>query len=139
MKKLGLALCCVVGAAALLLASIFAVSESGTEIVTLESFEAEGTPVETRLWVVDYDGDAWLRAGRPDSAWLARMEANPEVFVTRGEERRPFLAAPTREPAARDRIHALMKEKYGWSDRWISAIRDASQSVPVRLQASPSR
>lgn len=43
-----------------------------------------------------------------------------------------------KDPATRDRVHALMAEKYGWAEKVIAAMRDGSQSVPVRLAERPS-
>ena len=40
---------------------------------------------------------------------------------------------PVFDPVLRDRIHRLMRDKYGSADRWISIIRDGGASVPVRL------
>jgi hypothetical protein len=45
-----------------------------------------------------------------------------------------YRALPVRQPQVRDRIHALMREKYGMADRLVSLIRDPAQSVPVRLE-----
>jgi hypothetical protein len=37
--------------------------------------------------------------------------------------------------STRDRIHALMREKYGTADRLVGVLRDPAQSVPVRLES----
>jgi len=116
---------------------IFAASELGGEIVTLTTFDAAGTPAETRLWVVDDAGAAWLRCGVPTSGWCGRMRASPAVRVSRGGTSRDFTAALVTEPAVRDRIHALMAEKYGWADALIGTIRDGDASVAVRLDPAP--
>jgi len=120
--------------AVLFVASIFAASEMGSEVVTVTTWEADGSPVETRLWVVDDDGHAWLRAGVPTSGWLQRIEGNPKIRVDRGGAALDLRAVPIRDPERRDRVHAQMREKYGWIDTWISLIRDGSQSVAVRLE-----
>ncbi len=120
--------------AVLFVASIFAASEMGREVVSVTTWEADGTPVETRLWVVEDEGYSWLRAGVPTSSWLLRIEDNPKVHVGRGDAVLDLRAVPVRDPERRDRIHALMREKYGWTDAWISLIRDGSQSVAVRLE-----
>ncbi len=124
----------VIAAAVLFVASIFAISEAGEEIVILRTLEADGSPVETRLWVVEDGGRQWLRAGVPTSGWLLRIEANPAVVVVRAGRAHEYRAVPVRDPAVRDRIHALMRERYGLADRWVSLIRDGSLSVPVRLE-----
>lgn len=116
-----------------LLGGVMAASELGGEVVVLRTQDAGGEPVETRLWVVDHEGAQWLRAGMPDSGWLTRLEAQPMVEVVRAGRTGRYRAVPVREPAVRDRIHALMAEKYGLGDRLVSLMRDGSASVPVRL------
>jgi hypothetical protein len=113
---------------------VFGASELGGELVTLHTRDASGADKTTHLWVVDDAGFAWLRAGKPTSGWLVRMEANPDVTVERGGMTYHFKAVPVHEPVVRDRIHALMREKYPFADRVISLLRDPNGSVPVRLE-----
>src|SRR5262245_58582940 len=102
--------------------AVFAASEFGGEVVNVETVDAGGAKHNTHLWVVDDGGFAWLRAGMPDSGWLVRMEANPDIHVTRGGVDYHMKAVPVHEPAVRDRIHALMREKYPFADRVVSAM-----------------
>jgi hypothetical protein len=113
-------------------ASIYIASEYGGEVVVLRTHDGDAERA-THLWVVDDGGFAFLRAGQPTSGWLARIEANPDVTVERGGQTYHFTAVPVHEPVVRDRIHALMREKYPLADRLISVIRDPDCSVPVRL------
>jgi hypothetical protein len=133
MRKLSWGVGIVLALAAGFLASVFLASEAGPEIVVLRSVDAAGATVETRLWVVDEGGSAWLRSGAPGSGWLRRIEANPRVALERGGRTTRMRAVPVRDPAVRDRIHVLMREKYGFADAWISLIRDPAGSVAVRL------
>ncbi len=87
----------------------FIASEKGGEIVTLRTTDAAGAVHETRIWVVDADGHAWLRAGDPKSGWLSRLSAKSEVDVERNGQRAQFTAVPL--PAERDRINALFVAK----------------------------
>jgi hypothetical protein len=105
-------------------------SESG-EVVVLRTRDASGAVLETRLWVVDHDGSMWLRAGNPAGGWFARLSENPEVEVERRHETLAFRAVP--EPEARDAINALMQEKYGWADSYVSFFFPRARKVPVRL------
>jgi hypothetical protein len=123
----------LVAAAILFVGAIFGASEFGGEVVHLHTRDAQGEHV-THLWVVDDAGFAWLRAGMPDSGWLARIQNDPNVTVDRRGETLRFRAVPVHDPAVRDRIHALMREKYPWADRLISSLRDANGSVPVKLE-----
>jgi hypothetical protein len=113
--------------------AIFAASEFGGEVVTLRTREGSAER-RTHLWIVDDAGFAWLRAGEPTSGWLARIELNPDVVVERGGAAYHFHAVPVHDPVVRDRIHALMREKYPLADRFISAMRDPNGSVPVKLE-----
>jgi hypothetical protein len=129
----------VAGAVALLLlvvgffGLVLISSELGDEVITLRT-RGPGGERRTHLWVVDDAGFAWLRAGMSGSGWLARIDQNPDVLVERGGRPIRFHAVPVREPEVRDRIHALMREKYGAADRLVSALRDPTKSVPVRLE-----
>lgn len=122
----------------LVLAAAFAVfglqmvaSETG-EVVVLHT-TADGAQQTTRLWVVELDGDLWLRSGGGDSGWYARLVAEPRVGLEREGRLASYTAEP--EPSRRDAINAAMREKYGWRDRVIELLvggRDAA--VPVRLR-----
>ncbi|HTO06783.1 MAG TPA: nitroreductase/quinone reductase family protein [Myxococcota bacterium] len=112
---------------------IFAASEFGGEGVVLHTHDGSADRT-THLWVVDDGGFAWLRAGVPGTGWLKRIEANPDVTVERGGQTFHFRAVPIHEPAIRDRIHELMRQKYAWADKFVSMLRDPKGSVPVRLE-----
>ncbi|HEV8533159.1 MAG TPA: hypothetical protein VGT00_17175 [Methylomirabilota bacterium] len=112
---------------------VLVASELGGEVITLHTQTASGEK-RTHLWVVDDAGFAWVRAGMSGSGWLARIERNPIVLVERGGRLIRYRAVPVRQPQVRDRIHALMLEKYGRADRLVSVLRDPAQSVPVRLE-----
>lgn len=121
------------GLFALFIALVFGISEVGGEVVTLETRDAQGEPQQTRLWVVDHEGHAWLRSGAPESGWFLRLETNPDVSLTRDGTTAAYRAEPVRDPTVRDRIHALMLEKYTFAERFVAATRDGTHSVPVRL------
>jgi len=119
---------------------IFGASELGGEIATLHTRAADGEAA-TRVWVVDDAGHAWLRAGAPANGWLVRIDANPDVTLERAGVTTRYRAVPVRDDAAlRDRIHALMREKYTWADQVVSLARDGTHSVPIRLEpVEPAR
>ena len=126
----------VVGLGALFVASIFAASESG-EVVTLTTYDAGGAAHASRIWVVDDAGAQWLRAGLRSNSWYQRLVARSDVDVRRGDTTRRYRAVAVDDPTTRDRVHALMRAKYGLADRYISLIRDADGSVAIRLDPTP--
>ena len=133
MRWIAIGAASLVALLALFVALIFGVSEAGGEIVTLETRGADGSLHETRLWVVEHDGSAWLRSGQPSSGWFVRLVAEPKVRVTRDGTTRAYRAEPVHDAATRDRIHGLMAEKYSWAETLIAASRDGDASIPVRL------
>jgi len=103
-----------------------------TEVAVLRTYDAGGTPHDTKLWVVDDGGSAWVRVARPERRWLARLEAIPRVELTRHGVTRRYRATPVRDAATRARIDQLMAEKYGRADWWYGVVV-RSQPTPVRL------
>lgn len=107
-------------------------SESG-EVVVLHSTDAQGQSHETRLWVVDYEGSAFLRVGAGGSGWYSRLQGNPRARVERQGEAGDFVIVP--RPQLSDAINDLMSEKYGWADSYISAtVAERTGSIPLQLQ-----
>jgi hypothetical protein len=123
-----------VGLAVFVFGLSFVASEMGGEIVTLRTTDAAGAVHETRIWVVDADSHAWLRAGDPKSGWLSRLGERSQVEVERGGQRAPFTAVP--QPSERDRINALFLAKYGIADRYIGALFGRDDATPIRLDPS---
>lgn len=133
MRKLTRVLLVLLVGAVLFFGLIMLASESG-EVVVLATADSDGAVHETRLWVVEYDGAWWLRAGVPDSRWLARLKRASDVSVERRGVRRRYRAVPRDDAGLRDEINSRMAEKYGWAESLIGATRDGSASVPVRLE-----
>ncbi len=109
----------------------FAVIELGREVVALRTRASDGSWQQTRLWVVDYNGDAWLHSA--GKAWERRFEGNPVVELVRHGETRRYRAEPDR--TAHPAIDAALRKKYGLADRWVRFLAPCDESVlPVRLR-----
>jgi hypothetical protein len=137
MKKVAIAIGLAIGLFAALGIAQLVASESG-EVLVLETLDAEGEPHETRIWVVDDAGSLWVRGGA-DSGWVQRLLANPEIRAERAGQRAPFRAIPDRDVVRRDRVNTLMREKYGFADRFIAVTlgdADREGALPIRLDPS---
>ncbi len=134
MRALRRALTVIVGLVVILVGGIYALSESGEEVVTLRSTNAAGEQHSTRLWIVEDSGFAWLRVGQPGSRWHQDLLARPVVEVVRGDETQTYRAVPVETPEARQRINQLVAEKYGLAETVISWMHDESTVVPIRLE-----
>jgi hypothetical protein len=105
------------------------------EVVTLETTDANGRPHDSVLWIVEIDGVEYLRSGRPDSHWLARLREHPGAALVRDGTRRAYLAEPVDDPAVRRAVNEAMARKYGIADALVRSAVDVERSVPVRLEA----
>jgi len=109
----------------------YAASETTGEVVVLTTTDAAGMAHETRLWIVDSDGSAWLRAGGGESGWYARLLQQPRVSLARNGQSATFTARPV--PEATTKVTELMQKKYGWGETLISSTLDRSTSVAIEL------
>lgn len=122
----------IVAALALLWAVLLVAAEA-MEVVVLTTWDAGGAAHETRLWIVDDAGAAWLRCGGPERGWCTRVRTRPDVELRRGDATARFQAVIVDTPEARRRIDALMREKYGLTDFLIGNLEGGFDTVPVRL------
>ena len=137
MRKVGIALAILLGLFAAVGIAQFVAAESG-EVVVLHT-QAAGESQETRLWIVDQEGSAWLR-GRREAGWFPALEAQPAVEVTRDDRRLPFTAVAVDAPEARDRINRAMRDKYGFADlfiSWLVGDPDREGALAIRLDPRP--
>src|SRR5262249_27627783 len=84
-----------------LLAALPHVAGEQVEVVVLRTFDADGGAHETKMWVVDRDGRAWVRVAQPGRLWYRRLLANPRVDLVRGGRTEARRASPDESPAAR--------------------------------------
>lgn len=134
MRKLAIGL--GVTFAVLFAAFLFVVAISPSdELVVLVTQDADGKAHETTLWIVEDGGRLWLRSGNPTSSWLARLRSHPAVELDRMGERASYRAVPVETGEARERVNALMAEKYGASNGLVELFENTSESVPVRLDS----
>jgi hypothetical protein len=130
MRRIALGVGVVAAVALLLVLAHLAVIEVGREVATLRTQRADGSWQETRLWIVDDGGSAWLHSAGAD--WERRFAGDPVVEVERGGVTRRYRAHAV--PGPHPRVDALLREKYGWADRWVRLIGpDYEHTLPVRL------
>jgi hypothetical protein len=112
-----------------------ALIELGREVVVLRKWTSEGTTRPTRLWIVEDGATAWFHHGYPDSEWIRRLELDPIVTIEREGLTRRYRARP--DPRSHDRVHQLLREKYGIADWWVrfvSGSREHCPALPVRVE-----
>jgi len=131
----------VVGILLLLWGGMLLLAEYGGEVVDLRTADASGATFETRLWVVDVSGSAWLWAAAPERRWLQRLRTHPEVQIVRGGEVTRYRAVPVETNEARQRIGCLVVQRYGAAALALALIHQVllrhaqDEAVPIRLEA----
>lgn len=105
------------------------------EVVEMHTLDDQGEPMITRLWVVDDEGQQYLRSGNGSSLWFERIQDNGSFELTRDGKTEVYTGVLRRDK--RDHINALMHQKYTWSDSLISAVTGAAdKAIPVELHPS---
>lgn len=110
----------------------FAMAER-VEVVVLHSHGADGDH-ETRVWVVDDAGHAWLRTGASNATWLPRIRSNPAIELERSSQTDAYDAVVIDDPATAARINQRTLEKYGWSEELLRSMgTNPTGQVAIRL------
>ena len=106
-------------------------SETG-EVVVVTTQDETGVRSETRLWIVEHEGNRWLRSGGgAASRWYQQLLANPQLELLRGTTRYYHRAMPV--PDMQATVNDLMSEKYGWADSYIGFLFGREDSIAIRL------
>lgn len=93
-----------------------------TEVAVLRTYEADGTPRDTKMWIVDFDGRPYVRIGRPGRGWGERLKANPKVELTRAGATSPRLGVVVGDEDTRRAVERAFADKYGWVDWWFGLV-----------------
>jgi hypothetical protein len=120
---------------ALIIGGLQVAASERVEVVQLHTINEAGEEVVTRLWVVDYDGHAYLR-GETDSGWFKRLQSSGRFTLTRGEQAGDFTHTVKNENI--DTINELMREKYTWGDRVIE-IGMGSRAESNAIELTPEK
>jgi hypothetical protein len=135
MRRLLIALAAVLSLPALYVLAHWALIEAGNEVIVLRTEEPDGTWHESRLWIVDDAGLAWLHGARR-ARWMRNLASRPLVEVVRGGKAARYRA--TQMPGPHLRTHEKLREKYGFADRWVRLTGpDKETTAPVRLERLP--
>jgi hypothetical protein len=106
----------------------------GNEVAVLRTRAPDGRFEQTRVWVVDAGGAAWIEAADPERGWYQSLRTHADVELLRGGEPLRYRATPEPGAEGRARLRALLRDKYGWADWWVGLLQDTSASVPIRLE-----
>ena len=104
------------------------------EVAEFVTFDRNGRAIGTQLWLVDLDGETWVRAPARDASWLLRLRLNSTAHLSRGEGLVSVRAFPSADPKVRAAVNRAMERRYGRLERAFHWLRDPEKTVPVRLE-----
>jgi hypothetical protein len=126
----------VLGAAAAFGATTLVALE-GKDVAVLHTRDDTGGARRTRVWVAESDGALWVEAATPERGFYRDLLQRPEIDVEHAGRAQRMIARAEPGDAGHRRIRALLRDKYGWADRWVALLQDTSRSVAVRLDPAP--
>ena len=103
------------------------------EAVEVVTFDHNGRGIETHLWIVDVDGESWVRAPDMEASWLQRVRRNPTAHLSRGDGIISVQMFPSTDPDVRATVNRAMQARYGRLERAYHWLRDPERTVPVQL------
>ena len=137
-RRLGIALAVVAALFLVAVVASVALIES-QEVVVIRTTDTAGHAHSARVWVVDYEGAAWVAPGNRTNGWFQRLLLNGRVELTRSGTRRCYIATVVEGPAALLVLERFL-EKYrsvirvtGFLNCLLEPRNDPSEPVAVRL------
>lgn len=104
-------------------------------VARIQTRSVDGTVRSTHVWYVEPEGALWLEAGAPENGWFRDVLEDPHLTLDAEGHSGRYRAVVEDTPEAQRRVRALLREKYGWRDRWVGLFVDSSRSIAVSLES----
>ncbi len=118
---------------ALVFAAVTLLALEGKEVVVVHTQAADGSARRTRTWIADDQGIAHIEVANPEREFLHDIQRGSPVKLERDGNARSVRASVLPQPGGHQRIRQMLREKYGWADRWVAMLTDTSRSLAVRF------
>jgi len=107
------------------------------EEVRIETRATDGTVHRTIIWIVEHDGQLYVRSvNGPDARWFREATADTAIALLVGDQR--FLAhvVPATDPASIEACSAGLRTKYA-GDSSLGSMLEA-HTLPTTLRVVPA-
>ena len=84
-------------------------------VIELITVDPDGDVRETKVWMAVFDGRGYVRTN--DSRWFQNIERDPDLTLRLDDGDYPIRAEVRTDPALRERVDDVFREKYGWQVR----------------------
>ena len=106
------------------------------EEVRIETHGADGTTHRTIIWIVEHDGELYIRSvNGPSARWYREATADTSVALLVGDRRYEAQLVPATDPASIDACSAGLKAKYR-GDHSLGSMLEAD-TLPTTLRVVP--
>lgn len=93
----------------------------GERVVEIVTQDEDGSPRETKIWLVVVDGQGYIRTA--GTRWWGNVERDPDVELRVAGAEHPLRAELVMDEALVQRVVAAFRTKYGFSDRMAGLVR----------------
>ena len=100
---------------------------AGVQEVEVLTQNEDGSAKETTVWLAVADGQGYIRTG--NTSWWKNVARDPNVTLRIDGVAHPLRIELVSDPATRARVEAVMREKYGASDRIIGWFRGSDPHI----------
>ena len=90
-------------------------------VVEIVTHDEDGSPRETKIWLVVVDGQGYIRTG--GTRWWGNVERDPDVVLRVAGAEHPLRAELVTHEALLEKVVAAFRSKYGFSDRMAGLMR----------------
>jgi hypothetical protein len=104
------------------------------DTIQVVTTDADGSPRVTTVWLAVHQGQGYIRSS--GTRWLANLERDPDLLVRVGGDEVPLRAVRVTDAATRDAVVAVFREKYGFTDALLGAVRNLL-GTPTVLRLEP--
>lgn len=104
------------------------------EEVRIETRAADGTVHRTIIWIVEHDGELYVRSvNGPTARWFREATADTAIALLVGDRRYEARVVPATDPASIDACSAGLKQKYKGDYSLASMLEADTLSTTLRV------
>jgi len=110
---------------------------AGAEEVRIETRAADGTVHTTIIWIVEHDGQLYIRSvNGPGARWFREATADTSIALLVEGRRYPAHVVPATDPASIEACSAGLRAKYKADYSLGSMLQD--DTLPTTLRVVPA-
>jgi hypothetical protein len=109
---------------------------AGVEEVAIETRDASGATHRTIIWIVERDGQLYIRSvNGPTARWFREATADTAIALVVGDRRYEAHVVPATDPASIEACSAALKQKYR-GDHSLGSMLEPD-TLPTTLRVVP--